>query len=255
MADRRRLPEPAGGSRRAFGPLLAAALLLVLPAWPTSAAGFEGVGVPAGEPFIEVVYHNRRTTELEPNNPGHARWIWSFGDGSGWIDPLPGHTRPLMPHRFKLPGIYQVVASSYSAEGRLLRRQRWRVVVRPDEFLPRDGLPAVTAGLRLFRAQTVEIPRLVLRLQGPAVWLSARPSTWGLQLEVGSAPCLASYGIRYDPAPRFHVAWRKPGTFQVDGAAVVTLRYSWPDGAETVVRKVVVVHRSLKVLGSTLLLP
>lgn len=238
--------SPVARRRRALGPLLA--VLLLLPASP-------GAGPPGAEPFIEVVYHNRRTTDLRPNNPGHARWLWSFGDGSGWIDPLPGHTRPLVAHRFHLPGVYQVVASSYSAEGRLLRRQRWRVVVRPDEFLPREGLSAALAGVRLFRAQTVEIPNLRLRLEGPRLWLSARPSTWTLRLEVGGAPCLAGYQIRYDPAERFHVAWRKPGTFQVEGAAVVTLRYRWPDGAQTTVRKVVVTGRTLKVLGSTLLLP
>ncbi|MDI3316364.1 MAG: PKD domain-containing protein [Bacillota bacterium] len=249
------LPSRPRGSARALRPLLATALLLALPAWPASEPDFGGLRLPPGEPFIEVVYHNRRTTDLEPNQPGHARWTWSFGDGSGWIDPLPGHTRPLVFHRYRLPGIYQVTASSYSAEGRLLRRQRWRVVVRPDEFLPRDGLPAATAGLRLFRAQTVEIPTLQLRLHGPRLWLSARPAAWRLELEAGRAPCLDGVRVRYDPAPRFHVAWRKPGTFQVDGAAVVTLRYAWPDGAVTTVRKVVVVHRSLRVLGSTLYRP
>ncbi|GAB6876116.1 hypothetical protein [Thermaerobacter litoralis] len=202
-------------------------------------AGQGILGLPPGIPAFEVTLPTFRTTKWQPIERGHVLWRWSFGDGTSWVDPLPGHAIVRQPHRFARPGSYAVEATSYDRTGRPLIRYRWQVVIPPAEVVARAAGAAIPgpvddavlaaaqemARWRFFNAAAPQAPRVVLRLEGPAHWVTGRPALFRLHADIENPPFTQRVEVDYDPGPVFSVRWRRPGTFAVDGAVRVRVHY------------------------------
>ena len=209
------------------------------PRGPAAPQGEGAIGLPASVPAFEVTLPTFRTTHWQPVERGHVLWRWSFGDGTGLTDPDPRHAITHQPHRFPREGRYAVEATSYDATGRALIRYRWQVTIAPADAVARAvaGLvpgvaddAAVAAGRELalwrtFAAAAPQAPRVELRLEGPRAWVVGRPATFRLEAEVQNPPFTERVEVDYDPGPVFSVRWRRPGTFQVDGAVRVRVHY------------------------------
>jgi len=146
-----------------------------------------------------------------------VRWEWDFGDGTVSVDDDPAHTRVQVTHTFPSPGRYVVRATSYSNEGRPLRRKEWTVEVSPGDLV------------RTFYVETVEEPRVELELKGPMLWVTGRPANFQVVPHITAPPHAERVTYRCYPSDEFTVVWNKPGTFTVRAAVTVKTNYVFPD--------------------------
>lgn len=178
-------------------------------------------------PLIHVIRKSKMTTRKRENRTRHLRWEVDFGDGSTLTDPDSDHTDIIVEHAFDEPGQYEVVARSLAKEGRVLRQQKWDVIVSGDDLGGADG--EAGPGVRTFRLQTVEEPEANLYLEGPASWIVGRPATFTIEAEIVPPPFAERVTVTYHPARVFQVQWAKPGRFRVLGAVTLRINYVLPE--------------------------
>lgn len=212
---------------------------------PSDASGAP-VGSEAGSeragdlPLIRVVLHTRLTTDKRPKLVEHARWHWSFGDGTEADDPDPGHVGTELTHVYAQPGEYTATATSYAADGRVLRELTFPVRV------------TVSGEAKAFRAQSIRAPKVRLTLAGPEAWVAGRPAAFSVAADVDPTDFVQSYEVRLDPGPRFLVVWERPGDdFVVRAAATVKVRYAFPEGRSLTVYDTYVVEREVDVYATS----
>lgn len=185
---------------------------------------------PLPAPQIDVKMVTRQTSSRVEDRTYHAFWLWSFGDGIAYPDPDPRNVVSTQVHPFVTPGLYTVVARSVSNQGTLLRELTWSVIMPP----PLPGLPPVPL-IRAFVAETVREPDVRLELAGPRKWVVGRPADFTVTVDFADPPFASRESVLVDPGCQFTVVWDKPGRFTVRAAAVVHLRYEFPESVITLV--------------------
>lgn len=181
-------------------------------------------------PQIEVKRVTRQTSTRDEDRTYHAFWLWSFGDGIAYPDLDPKHVISTQVHPFLTPGIYTVTATSISNKGTTLRDLHWTVVVPP----PLPGAPPVPV-VRVFSAETVREPEVRIVIAGPRKWVVGRPADFSVAVDFADPPHANRVSVLVDPGREFTVVWDRPGHFVVRAAAVVHLRYEFPERVVSIV--------------------
>jgi hypothetical protein len=207
----------------------------------------EVVGLPEGPasgssvPRIYATHRDKETVSLEPQVLSHARWEWSFGDGTALSDDDPSHTDSTISHAFPGPGRYAVRAVSVSAEGEPLAEWAWEESIAAGDESPRT-----------FEATTLPLLDVQLRLEGPLAWVTGRPAGYRLSYSISPPPpgVVAELAYLY-PGPSFEMVWQKPGTFTVTGALALRITYEGGSGLRAVVN-VYTVEQAVKVYATVI---
>lgn len=181
-------------------------------------------------PQIEVKRVTRQTSSRDEDRTYHALWLWSFGDGVAYPDLDPQHTVSTQLHPFLVPGVYTVTAKSISNKGTVLRDLSWTVLVPP----PLPGAPFVPV-VRAFSAETVREPDVRIKIAGPRKWVVGRPADFSVGVDFADPPHANRVSVLIDPGREFTVVWDRPGHFVVRVAAVVHLRYEFPERVVSIV--------------------
>lgn len=205
-----------------------------------SEPSFAGGGGSEEVPLIRVVLHSRLTTDRKPKRVEHARWEWTFGDGESLDDRDASHVVTDVTHVFAQPGPYAVTASSYTADGTLIRRLRWHAsAASPGES-------------QTFHAESIRAPDVRLDLDGPAAWMAGRPATFHLKADLVPPAFMASWQARWYPGPTFQVLWSRPGEdFAVRAAVALTVKYAFPDGTTFTAHDTYVTEREVDVYATS----
>lgn len=218
-------PAPAGASPDASSQAASAAGARVL-------SPLNGVAPPApgAGPRIDVRRVTRQTSARQEDRTCHACWLWSFGDGFVDADDDPRHTTVTRTHIYLLPGVYRAVARSISNKGDLLRELAWTTIVPPT---PAGGVPIPV--IQSFSAETIAEPKVGIELTGPHKWVTGRPAEYMVRVSVSAVPHCERQAVLVDPGREFAVTWERAGTYLVRVAAVVHLRYEFPERVISIV--------------------
>ncbi len=165
-------------------------------------------------PRIYATYQNKSTTLQRPDPHQHDHWIFRYGGDREEILRDPNH----LAGDFRLTPKDQdqrVKVASISETGRTLREQDWTF---EDEF--ENGEEEAVITYETSRALEPEI-----HLEGPVTWVTGRPATYEIRVEVEPPEEVENLSVHFDPGETFEVLWERPGRFTVTGA--VNLRYSW----------------------------
>lgn len=199
---------------------------------PAMTAGLKPLTFPPDlpPPQIEVKRVTRQTSTRDEDRTYHALWLWSFGDGIAYPDLDPQHVISTQVHPFLAPGLYTVTAKSISNKGSVLRDLTWTVLVPP----PLPGAPPVPM-VRVLSAETVREPDVRVKITGPHKWVVGRPADFSVDVDFADPPHANRVSVLVDPGREFTVVWDRPGRFVVRVAAVVHLRYEFPERVISIV--------------------
>lgn len=204
-------------------------------------------------PLLRVARRDQTTSRWQEDRTFHQRWVWNFGDGTVEIDPIPRNTSGVKVHVYRRPGLYRVSATSWSNKGTLLRRQTWTELILPPPVPPQGQAAArFIPQPRLFYYQTIEEPRLDWSLQGPAKWLTGKPSSWQVPLTVKKPPFSERMAVDVDPGRQFQVLWERAGRHTVKAAVAVDITYRLPEGNRVRIRNVYTRARPVEVLTTAI---
>jgi hypothetical protein len=194
-------------------------------------------------PVIVAKYRNKRTTTVPERIFRHERWEWDFGNGEKMVDSSGHSETSRVRRRFDEHGVWEVSATSISADGRTLRKARWTVIATDEEanesvVQDEGGFVSRTPGEIMipvgevceFEAVTVKPPEVTLRIVGPVEWVTGRPARFDVEFDIDEPEfCIEQSVTRIYPGKSFLVVWERPSRYEVEVAVTVKTTYVFDD--------------------------